>query len=218
MYSPYGPWGLDSDDGPIQAQPPGLFDSPDELLVLSAGVDFGTLLAPAALTDWWRAAGGVEDCEGAESWLPPSGQPCTTACTDNSADSANMLPIALPFPPKIQPADKPSTMGNPSAFPVATGPASACTVKQREAKKVRQARKRQERVCDPLMAKITAALSQHWSALQILSTAYSIIMPPATECGYMAWRPHLESHDRSRPWTLQELAGCGFWLLVWDGR
>jgi hypothetical protein len=175
-------------------------------------------LAPAALTGWRRAAGGVEDCEGVEAWPPPGGWPCAAASTDGGDDSADAPPIALPFPPKIQLADGPSTVGNPSAFPVATGPASARTVKQREAKKVRQARKRQERVRNPLMAKITAALSRHWSTPQILGTAYSIIMLPATERGYTARRPHLESHDRSRPWTLQELAGRGFWLLAWDGR
>ena len=202
VFSPYEPWELGH--SPLSG-PPELV----ELSVLRTDFALGSRLEPAALVDFRRAIDGMDEAEGAEMDPIPHGKTYTPI--DSPLSTPPSSPEALA--PMDLPADHPLP-----ATPILTEPLNARQLKQREGKKARQARKRQQQVPNPFWAKVKPALSRIWQKPQPCKVAFSVSQLPGTESGFTGKRPRLDSHDRTAPWTLQELMDCGFRVIAWDGR
>jgi hypothetical protein len=204
-FSPYEPWELGS--SPLSGPP-----EPVELSVLQIDFALASRLKPAALVDFRRALDGMDEAEGAEMDPIPHGK--TYAPIDSP------LPTPPSSPEALTPTDLPADPPLP-ATPISTEltePLSARKLKQREGKKARQAHKRQQQPSNPFWAKVKPALSRIWQTPQPCKVAFSISQLPGTEGGFTGKRPQLDSHDRTAPWTLQELVDCGFQVIAWDGR
>lgn len=196
VFSPYKPWELDS--SPLA-----------ELSVLCTDFALGSHLEPAALVDFQCAVNGMDEAEGAEMDPIPQGK--TYAPIDSP----------LSTPPSSLEALAPMDLLADPPLPIAsilTKLLSMHKAKQHEGKKVHQAHKHQQQAPNPYWAKVKPALSQIWQKPQPCKVAFSVSQLPGTEGGFTGQCLHLDSHDRTTPWTLQELMDCGFWVIAWDGR
>jgi hypothetical protein len=187
--------------------------------VLRADVDFGSLLHPSWLADLKCAEDGIDESDGIQTWPPPENEACAPAyspfSTPPSTPSASTPSASTASLPKVAPTLAHET---PPTTPVSTESISARKLKQRAGKKARQLRDRQQKVPNPLWAKVKPALSRIWTKPQVFKAAFSVSELPGTERGFTGKPVHLEARDHTDPWTLQELTDLGFRVIEWDGR
>jgi hypothetical protein len=218
VYSPYEPWG-----NPADTHAPPILPALHELSTLRADVAFDALLQAAELVDCRRAADGMDEAEGIETWPPPMehvpaaiSSPLSTPPSSPGASRVDLLEPG-PAPACTNPLTNLPASAALTNQPTPTGPTSARKLKQQAGKKARQARNRQQ-APNPLWAKVKPALSRIWQKPQTCKVTYSVALLPGTAGGFTGQRVQLEPHDHTAPWTLQELRDRGFRLVEWDGR
>jgi len=91
---------------------------------------------------------------------------------------------------------------------------STLTQRQKDGKKAWQAKKHAQGL-DPLVGKVRSSLSRKWMKPHTICVNWSVRLLPAAKGGFVGIQYHV--HDRSKPWTLEELRDLKFRIIEWDG-